>query len=311
LSRTIDDRYATAQEFSDALERAARALGFVGSVQDVSQCLESLMGVDLSQQRDAVRAWLARSEPSHERIKPALTSSVVTQVERGSRSELFQGSSDRPSTADRTGPSSSLMKPVVQAGASASQPAANRISAVPGEVSSVSSAVIGVPGGYAATGTRVAAPRAKRPVLFSRVALLVLAALAVLGGVAWGARTYRVRAAQLAAAPASGAMERPVGGSAEPEGAAVTTSVATPNSTAASAAAASSAAASSAAASSGATPEASASAVRGRGPVRGRPFLPPRSSAAAAKPAVSAPVAASAAPAPAALPDDLSHNPYR
>ena len=61
LSRDVGDRYATAQEFGDALEKAARALECVGSVRDVSNCLEEVMGVDLSQQRDVVRSWLTRS----------------------------------------------------------------------------------------------------------------------------------------------------------------------------------------------------------------------------------------------------------
>ena len=93
LSRDVDERYATAQDFGDELEKAARALNSVGSVRDVAECLQEVIGADLSQQRDAVRAWLARSEPSDStgprtgpRSKPILDS-VVTRVDGGSGSE--------------------------------------------------------------------------------------------------------------------------------------------------------------------------------------------------------------------------------
>ena len=64
LERDRDKRFADANEMGDALEKAARDAGWLGNHKDVASHLESVLGTDISQQRDAVRAWLARSEPS-------------------------------------------------------------------------------------------------------------------------------------------------------------------------------------------------------------------------------------------------------
>jgi serine/threonine-protein kinase len=85
LERDVDKRWATAAKFADELERVARSLSCIGSVRDVAACLESVFGDDLTQQREAVRAWLARSEPSRPRRiqdpRPVETESVKTRVE--------------------------------------------------------------------------------------------------------------------------------------------------------------------------------------------------------------------------------------
>jgi hypothetical protein len=64
LERDRDKRYANASDFGDALEKAARDAGWLGNHKDVASHLEGVLGTDISAQRDAVRAWLARSEPS-------------------------------------------------------------------------------------------------------------------------------------------------------------------------------------------------------------------------------------------------------
>ncbi|MGH7281427.1 MAG: protein kinase domain-containing protein [Polyangiaceae bacterium] len=64
LERDMDKRFPTAAAFADALEAAANESGTFGSHRDVATHLDSVIGTDISQQRDAVRAWLARSEPS-------------------------------------------------------------------------------------------------------------------------------------------------------------------------------------------------------------------------------------------------------
>ncbi len=64
LDRDVDARFATAAEFGDALEQAARSVDLLGSPKDVAEQLQAVIGTDISQQREAVRAWLARSEPS-------------------------------------------------------------------------------------------------------------------------------------------------------------------------------------------------------------------------------------------------------
>ena len=64
LDREPDARFATCSEMADALEAAARTANVSGVHKDVSTHLDAVIGTDISQQRDAVRAWLARSEPS-------------------------------------------------------------------------------------------------------------------------------------------------------------------------------------------------------------------------------------------------------
>lgn len=64
LERDRDKRYATAAQFADALERAAAAAGKLASPKELAAYVTSVLGDEIAQQRDAVRAWLARSEPS-------------------------------------------------------------------------------------------------------------------------------------------------------------------------------------------------------------------------------------------------------
>jgi serine/threonine-protein kinase len=298
LARDVDQRFPTAQAFGDELERAARALSCVGSVRDVAECLQQVIGVDLTQQRDAVRAWLARSEPSHgtgPRSKPALDS-VVTRVEGGSSSEPGRSASNRGSLSG-SGRHSAPQYAVT--GAAPFGPGSPTPSSPPEKVSSVSSAVIQVPPLF---GVSAAAPPPTSPSRSARVVVAsfaVLCAVVVLIGVgALGARRFAGRAS------ASGLMDA---------GAATSTAAATnkPVESAAPPASASSAPADeSAGASSGAAGASSGVAAASSGahagtgvrPPPGRP--PPRPPTSAAKPPPTVPV-------PPVVPDDLSHNPYR
>ncbi len=101
LERELDGRYPTALALADALEKAAQANAAMGSVRDVASCLEQVVGSDLSQQREAVRAWLNRSEPSKPSrpgafsgatpappfSRPAYVDSTKTRVEGATKSE--------------------------------------------------------------------------------------------------------------------------------------------------------------------------------------------------------------------------------
>ncbi len=112
LERDADQRWATASDFADALEKAARTVGVLGTSRDVKEHLDAVLGTDISQQRDAVRAWLARSEPSQRMSGPMLAAAHANSVTK------VEGA--RPSGPDASGQQNS--------------------------VSSVSSAVIAVPG---------------------------------------------------------------------------------------------------------------------------------------------------------------------
>ena len=66
LDRDRTQRFASAAAFADALERVAVEVGEVATHKDVAAYLESMLGADILQQREAVRAWIARNEP----VKP-------------------------------------------------------------------------------------------------------------------------------------------------------------------------------------------------------------------------------------------------
>jgi tRNA A-37 threonylcarbamoyl transferase component Bud32 len=64
LARDRDERYATCQDFADDLERTSKAAGTLASSREVATYVGEVIGQDIAQQREAVRTWLARSEPS-------------------------------------------------------------------------------------------------------------------------------------------------------------------------------------------------------------------------------------------------------
>ncbi len=64
LARDPALRFATAQEMGDALEAAARITGTLGTSREVAELLKIVLGTDLDAQREAVRQWMSRSEPS-------------------------------------------------------------------------------------------------------------------------------------------------------------------------------------------------------------------------------------------------------
>jgi serine/threonine-protein kinase len=65
LERDRAKRYETAAQFADALERASRVVGALGTHKDVALHLGAVLGAEISAHQEAVRAWLTRSEPSH------------------------------------------------------------------------------------------------------------------------------------------------------------------------------------------------------------------------------------------------------
>jgi eukaryotic-like serine/threonine-protein kinase len=64
LERDPDKRHATAALFADELERAAREVDAVAGATEVATYVQKVVGQQIAQQRQAVRAWLAASEPS-------------------------------------------------------------------------------------------------------------------------------------------------------------------------------------------------------------------------------------------------------
>ncbi len=112
LTRDPDKRYATAAEFADALEQAARPYDLVGGKRVVSRCVDEVRGSDLAERREAIRAWRVESEPGR-----AVTTGSYAALP-GSQSS---GSvSDVISSSGRSQPEGSalVMAPVSHRGAS-------------------------------------------------------------------------------------------------------------------------------------------------------------------------------------------------
>ena len=65
LARNADDRFATAADMADAIERCVREVGttdlFVASPRDVGNYMRELFNFELAARRETVRAWIAAS----------------------------------------------------------------------------------------------------------------------------------------------------------------------------------------------------------------------------------------------------------
>src|SRR5258708_420545 len=64
LDRDPEKRHESAAALADDLERAARSIQSIASVREVAEYVQRVLGQDIAQQREAVRGWLAKSEPS-------------------------------------------------------------------------------------------------------------------------------------------------------------------------------------------------------------------------------------------------------
>ena len=123
LEREAEARYASAADFADELERVGRSLGMLATTREIATYVDGTIGAEISQQREVVRGWLSRSEPSR-------NERVHVPSSPGSRSGPSQA---RPSSRDVT----ILATPGGSAASSSAAPTANR-----GDVSSLSSAVL-------------------------------------------------------------------------------------------------------------------------------------------------------------------------
>jgi len=292
LERDRAKRYVTAAEFADALERASRVVGALGTHKDVAAHLDAVLGTEISAHREAVRAWLARSEPSHHGVNPPPRTdpASVTRIEgRGAERTPSSRSGPRPAEpAPEQGPPS---------GSSTSSPST---------VSSVSSAVIPAPE-VAALRTAAAEAKPKRARIWPWAVVAVAAAVA---GIVW-MRHSRVQTASVAppAPPPVSAV------AAAPPLPSATTAAPAPS-------AVPSTAPSAASPSTDAAPSLKPPTTVVSKPQRPawrnpRPAPPaPNDTTTAAAPAAPAPTPTPTptpppAPTPAPVPDDISRNPYR
>ena len=64
LERNPDQRFASCAQFADALEAAATGVESIATPRELAAYVSEVMGDEVLAQREAVRAWIARSEPS-------------------------------------------------------------------------------------------------------------------------------------------------------------------------------------------------------------------------------------------------------
>jgi serine/threonine-protein kinase len=258
LDRDRDKRFPTASDLGDALEKAARDASWLGNHKDVASHLESVLGTDISAQRDAVRSWLSRSEPS----------------------QRFEGMIVHP-------------VPVPSQPSFPKDTDTKVAEAAPGGVSSVSSAIIQVPGSLPSEGQPI--PLMELPPRKRSRAWMVGAALGVLlvgGGVIAVASTHKT-------SPVAATPPQPTVTATQPA-ATVTAVVAIQSAT-------TSAATSDAPSTPSATHAAVVANHNGGAKPGGHPAVKPTSTATSATVTT---VATSTATSAATV-DDISKNPYR
>jgi eukaryotic-like serine/threonine-protein kinase len=64
LERDRTKRFATTQQFAEAIEAAANGRDGIATPREVAAFVKDMIGQEIEQQREAVRAWIAQSEPS-------------------------------------------------------------------------------------------------------------------------------------------------------------------------------------------------------------------------------------------------------
>jgi serine/threonine-protein kinase len=112
LDRDPDKRYPTSSAFADELEKAARASSSIASVREVADYVQKLLGQDISQQREAVRAWLAQSEPSRTELDDR---DIIVGVGGHASSASSSAVSIPPKTLSSTQASSGLLSEITRA----------------------------------------------------------------------------------------------------------------------------------------------------------------------------------------------------
>jgi len=139
LEREPENRYASAAEFADELERVARSLGILSTTRDIATYVDGSIGAEISQQREVVRMWLSRSEPSrNDRPGP-----LAPEDRRSGRALPEAATSSSDVSGGRPSRRASAREETLAAPPSHPLlPVATK----PGDVSSVSSAVLQVSG---------------------------------------------------------------------------------------------------------------------------------------------------------------------
>jgi serine/threonine protein kinase len=92
LDRDPTKRFQTAAQFADAVEAAAGGRDGVADPRDLAAFVKATLGTEIEQQREAVRAWISRSEPSQvgvlsQPLAPSSVSVAAMSFSDGSQSQ--------------------------------------------------------------------------------------------------------------------------------------------------------------------------------------------------------------------------------
>ncbi len=106
LAKEPQDRFATAADFGDALEAAARAAGQMFTARESAALVNELVGQEITAHRDLVRTWLTRSDVSRSGV--ALAQAFPPPVRADVEPSSASGSRDVPAPPPAQAPSPSL-----------------------------------------------------------------------------------------------------------------------------------------------------------------------------------------------------------
>jgi serine/threonine-protein kinase len=112
LERDPQKRFASAAVFSDELEKAARSIHALASVREVAEYVQKVMGQEIAQQREVVRAWLAQSEPSRTELEER---DIIVGMPGGASSSVSSAAISIPPNLLAPSPGPDLLSEIIRA----------------------------------------------------------------------------------------------------------------------------------------------------------------------------------------------------
>jgi serine/threonine protein kinase len=117
LERDPQKRYPSAAVFADELEKAARAIHALASVREVAEYVQKVLGQEIAQQREVVRAWLAQSEPSRTELEHLDHRDIIVGTPGGQASSVSSAAISIPPNFHSSGvaPAPDLLSEIIRA----------------------------------------------------------------------------------------------------------------------------------------------------------------------------------------------------
>jgi serine/threonine protein kinase len=112
LDRDPQKRFASAAVLADELEKAARSIQAIASVREVAEYVQKVIGQEIAQQRDIVRAWLAQSEPSRTELDDT---DIVVGLTAGATSSVSSAAISIPPNLLAAKAAPDLMSEIIRA----------------------------------------------------------------------------------------------------------------------------------------------------------------------------------------------------